>query len=318
VVSVDFERRWGVYHRLGLNADAYREHLENTQPVVAGLLELFVARNIRATWAAVGAMACCDWTEYFARAPRPPAYHNPALAISPRYAELDRDGHLHFAPDLLRMVHATPGQELGTHTFSHILMREPGVTADDVKADLEAVTRLSRQRFGAGPVSLVFPRNQVAFLAVTRACGIRIWRGNELGWHYDCNETSRSRPVARARRLLDSLNPRTRHASPVEDDMTRATIFLRTNLPAPAWALHRARIRNELAALQPSQVFHIWWHDHNLGVDTRLRMARVAEVLDMVAERCARGQLVSANMSDLLQRQHQSATPPVEAHRVRQ
>jgi len=318
VVSVDFERRWGVYHRLGLNRDAYRAHLENTQPVVSGLLELFAARNIRATWAAVGALACRNWDEYFARAPRPPAYQNPALAISPRYAELDRDGHLHFAPDLLRMVHATPGQELGTHTFSHILMGEPGVTAQDVKADLEAVTRLSRQRFGAAPVSLVFPRNQIAFLEVTRACGIRMWRGNEIGWYYDCNETSRSRPVARARRLLDALNPWTRHASLPECDMTRATLFLRTNLPGAAWALHRARIRNELAALQPSQVFHIWWHDHNLGVDTRRRMARVAEILDMFAERCARGQLVSANMNDLLPGQHQATAPPVEVQRARQ
>jgi peptidoglycan/xylan/chitin deacetylase (PgdA/CDA1 family) len=317
VVSVDFERRWGVYHRLGLDRDAYRASLENTQPVVAGLLELFVARNIRATWAAVGALACTDWTEYFARAPRPPTYHNPALAISPRYAELDPDGQLHFSPDLLRMVHATPGQELGTHTFSHILMREPGVSAEDVKADLEAVARLSRQRFGAAPVSLVFPRNQVAFLDMTRACGIRMWRGNEIGWYYDCNETSRSRPVARARRLLDALNPWTRHSSPVEGDMTRATLFLRTNLPGSAWALHRARIRTELAALQPSDVFHIWWHDHNLGVDTRRRMARVAQILDMVAERCARGQLVSANMSDLLH-QHQSAAASVESQRARQ
>lgn len=317
VVSVDFERRWGLYHRLGLDRDAYRDHLESTHPVVAGLLELFVARNIRATWAAVGAVACRDWTEYFERAPRPPTYHNPALAISQRYAELDPDGQLHFSPDLVRMVHTTPGQELGTHTFSHILMREPGVSAQDVKADLDAVGRLSRQRFGAVPVSLVFPRNQVAFLDMTRACGIRMWRGNEIGWYYDCNETSRSRPVARVRRLLDSLNPWTCHASPIEGDMTRATLFLRTNLPSSAWALHRARIRNELAALQPSDVFHIWWHDHNLGVDTGRRMARVAQILDMVAERCARGQLVSANMSDLLH-QHQSAAAPVEAHRARQ
>src|SRR5207249_8050134 len=117
------------------------------------------------------------------RAPRPPRYQNPALAISPRYAELDRTGQLHFAPELLRAIHATPGQELGTHTFSHVLMREPGVTADDITADLGAVSCLWRERFGAPPVSLVFPRNQVAFLPVIRACGIRAWRGHEPGWY---------------------------------------------------------------------------------------------------------------------------------------
>jgi len=317
VVSVDFERRWGLHHRLGLDRDAYREHLENAHPVVSALLDLFVARNIRATWAAVGAAACRDWAEYFERAPRPPAYQNPALAVSPRYAELDRDGHLHFAPDLLRAVHATRGQELGTHTFSHILMREPGVTQEDVQADLEAVARLWRQRFGAPPVSLVFPRNQVAFLTTIRSCGIRMWRGNEHGWYYDCNETSTNRPVARARRLLDSINPWTHHASALEDDMTRASLFLRTNLPGPAWALHIARIRNELDALRPSQVFHIWWHDHNLGADFHRRVTRVEQVCDMIAEHCVRGQLASMSMGDLLQ-QPQSAVAPVEAQRIRQ
>jgi len=315
VVSVDFERRWGLHHRLGLDFDAYREHLENVEPVVSRLLQLFAARNIRATWAAVGALACRDWSEYFARAPRPPKYHNPGLAITRRYAELDLHGQLHFAPDLLRLVHASRGQELGTHTFSHILMREPGVTADDVTADLGAVAQLWRERFGAPPVSLVFPRNQVAFLPVIRSCGIRVWRGNEPGAHYDCNETSTNRPVARARRLLDAINPWARHAGALEGDMTRASLFLRTNLPAGAWALHCARIRNELDSLRHPRVFHIWWHDHNLGGDMPKRLARVEQVLDMVAERCQRGVLVSQCMGALLER---SAFVSTEAQHVRE
>ena len=313
---MDFERRWGVHHRLGLDFAAYREHLENVQPVVVSLLELVTARNIRATWAAVGALACRDWHEYFARAPRPPKYDNPTLAISPRYADLDRDGHLHFAPDLLRLVHASRGQELGTHTFSHILMREPGVTPDDVTADLGAVGRLWQERFGAPPISLVFPRNQVAFVPVIRSCGIRMWRGNETGWYHDCNETATNRPVARARRLLDAVNPWARHASAVEGDMTRASMFLRTNLPGPAWALHLARIRRELDTLRPAQVFHIWWHDHNLGVDIQRRLTRVEQVFDMIADRCVRGQLVSKNMGDLVE-QPALAPAPAEAQRAR-
>lgn len=98
--------------------------------------------------------------------------------------------------------------------------------------------------------------------------------------------------------------------------MTRASLFLRTNLPAPAWALHLARIRNELAALRPSQVFHIWWHDHNLGADIHRRVNRVEQVCDMIAERCERGQLLSTNMGDLLQQQ-QSAVAPAEVQRAR-
>jgi peptidoglycan/xylan/chitin deacetylase (PgdA/CDA1 family) len=267
--------------------------------VVPALLQLFRARSIRATWATVGALACRDWNEYFARAPEPPRYDNGLLRIDDRYAEIDPRGDLHFAPDLVRDVHATPGQELGTHTFSHILMREPGVTADDVRADMDAASRLWRDRFGTSPVSLVFPRNQMAFLPVVQQCGIRIWRGNEPGWYYNANEAATNRLMPRALRLLDAVNPFVRHATPIRDNMTRASIFLRTNLPPPGWALHYARIRHELESLRAPEVFHIWWHPHNLGADTRKRLTRVEQVLDLIAEKVLRWQVVSSGMRDV-------------------
>lgn len=308
VISLDFELRWGMHDPLGSRLDSDRRRLENVRQAVPALLKLFSTRRLRVTWAAVGALACSDWSEYSARAPRPPKYHRPSVAVDPYDADLDPDGHLHFAADLLRAVHATPGQELGTHTFSHILMREPGVTADDVTADLHAASCLWQERFGTPPVSLAFPRNQVAFLGEVRSCGIRMWRGTEPGWYHDRNESSTNRPAPRALRLLDAVNPLVRHATPTEGDMTRASLFLRTNLPAGLWALHCARIRHELGALRHRQVFHLWWHPDNLGVDTRTRLARVERVVDMVAEKCLRGHVVSRNMRDLLHEEGSAAT----------
>lgn len=300
VISLDFELCWGMHDALASRPDGDRRRFDNVRQAVPALLKLFSTRSLRVTWAAVGALACSDWNDYAARAPRPPRYREPGLAIDPHHAELDPDGQLHFAADLLRAVHATPGQELATHTFSHILMREPGVTADDVTADLAAVFRLWHERFGGPPTSLVFPRNQVAFVPVVRSSGVRIWRGTEPRWYYDRNETSTNGPAPRALRLLDAINPLVRHATAPEGDMTRASLFLRTNLPAGLWTLHRARIRHELAELRPYQVLHLWWHPDNLGVDTRTRMARVEQVVDMVAEQCHRGLIASCNMRDLL------------------
>jgi peptidoglycan/xylan/chitin deacetylase (PgdA/CDA1 family) len=304
VISLDFELRWGMYDRLGLDRDAYRTNLLRTrEEVVPALLRLLGERRIRATWATVGAIACQDWDEYFARAPKSPAYHDRTLHIDDRFAALDPQGQLHFAPQLVRDVQATPGQDLGTHTFSHILMREPGVVAEDVRADLEAAARLWRDRFGAGPVSLVFPRNQVAFLSVAEACGIRIWRGAEPGWYYEANEANTNRLRPRFRRLLDAVNPLVRHATPAQRNMTRASVFLRATLPAPLWALHYARIRNELAALRAPNTFHIWWHPHNLGAETPKRLARVEQVLDLIGEQTANGDVTSKNMRDLWEAQ---------------
>lgn len=300
VISLDFELRWGMHDRLGCNMNGYRMNLENARLAVPALLKLFTTRKIRATWACVGALGCHDWAEYFSRAPQPPKYEDPRLAINPRYAELDPKGHLHFAPELLVTIHASSGQELGSHTFSHLLMRERGVTEEDVKADLAAVSLLWKERFGALPRSLVFPRSQCAFLPVIRAASIRIWRGNPRLWYYNCDEVVTNRFIPRALRLVDSINPWAHRASVLEGDMTRASLFLRTNLPRPAWALHVARIRRELNALRPGEIFHLWCHPHNLGAKTAARLARVEEVLDLAAEKCVRGLVASRCMGDLI------------------
>jgi peptidoglycan/xylan/chitin deacetylase (PgdA/CDA1 family) len=299
VVSLDFELRWGRHDRFGLDAGAHRAELEGEREVVPRLLDLFAERGIHATWATVGAVACRDWNEYFRRAPRPPRYADPRLAIDPRYAEIDPDGLLHFAPELVELVHRTPGQELGTHTFCHIPLREPGVSADDVADDLAAVGRLWQERFGAPPRSLVFPRNQPAFFSVVRAAGIRIWRGNPGRWYYERNDAATNGALARAFRFADDTFPCSRRPARLEGDMVQASLFLRADLPAPAWRFHVARIRHELARLGPADLFHLWWHPHNVGMASTKRLERVREVLDLVADRVAGGTLRSSSMGEL-------------------
>jgi hypothetical protein len=300
VISLDFELRWGMYDRLGLNGNAYRKNLENARAVVPSLLKLFSSCHLRVTWACVGALACGGWGDYFRRAPRPPRYRNRSLIFDQRFAEMDPGGSLHFAPDLMALINSTPGQELGTHTFSHLCMGEPGVTAEDVSADLQAVGRLWTDRFGRPPRSLVFPRNQVAFLDVIRRSSIRIWRGNPPRWYYGSARAAFFHRISRGFRLCDALIFRNRLAAPLEGDMTRASLFLRLNLPQPAWLMHRGRILGQLDMLRENEVFHFYWHPHNLGDNPRARLARVAEILELIAERCERRKIVSKNMGDLV------------------
>ncbi|MGH7859217.1 MAG: polysaccharide deacetylase family protein, partial [Candidatus Binatia bacterium] len=288
------------HDRLGLDRDAYRRNLEGEREAVPLLLVAFAERGLRATWATVGAVACRDWTEYFSRAPRPPRYRDQGLAVDPRYADLDPEGKLHFAPEVVRRILETPGQELGTHTFSHLPFREPGVTASDVEADLSAVVRLWKERCGGAPQSIVFPRNQAAFLDVVRQCGIRIWRGNPTRWYYESNEARTNGAAVRALRLLDDLSPWSTHASPLEGDMTRASLFLRLDLPAPAWRLHVTHLRRELERLRPGEIFHLWWHPHNVGGDLAHGIGRVREVLDLAAARLERRRLESRFMGELV------------------
>jgi peptidoglycan/xylan/chitin deacetylase (PgdA/CDA1 family) len=301
LISLDFEMRWGVHDVYGSDIDAYRDNLMRVRDAVPALLKLFDSHDIRATWAPVGALGCASWNEYFERAPEPPNYEHAHLRIKPEYADLDPDGELHFAPELLHAIISAPGQELGTHTFSHLYLREKGITAADVSADLTAVSNLYAARFGSEPLSLVFPRNQPAFIDVIRACGIRIWRGNPGPWYYETEDSEHNGPVPRALKLIDGINPLRRLAAPQTDDMTRASLFLRLNLPRYLWAAHVARIRSELIALKSGEIFHIWFHPDNLGRDMAHRLSRVEEVLELIAKQQASGRLQSRSMGDLVQ-----------------
>ena len=298
VWSLDFELRWGMHDLLGMDRNAYRANLEGAREAVPLLLNLFVHRGLRATWATVGALACNNWDEYFQLAPPPPCYADSRLAFDPRYADLDPDGVLHFAPDLVRLVSRTKGQDLGTHTFSHIFLGEIGVTQEDVQADHAALTGLFRERLNTAPTSLVFPRNQVAFLPFYRANGINVWRDNERSWYL--NQTERANhPVFRALRLADALTPFLTRGGRFSEGATTSTLFVRVTLPEIAWRAHLAKLATEVRRMRRDSVLHFWLHPHNVGGNLRRGMAPIVQVLDTIDKYAPRG-TEYASMRDLV------------------
>jgi peptidoglycan/xylan/chitin deacetylase (PgdA/CDA1 family) len=297
VWSLDFELRWGMHDLLGMDRNAYRMNLEGAREAVPQLLSLFVQRGVRATWATVGALACNDWDEYFRLAPSPPRYAVSRLAFDPRYADLDPKGVLHFAPNLVRLVSQTKGQDLGTHTFSHIFLGEAGVTQNDVEADHAATRELFRERFNTAPTSLVFPRNQVAFLDFYRANGISAWRDNESSWYFNQSKYA-NHPVPRALRLVDALTPFWTRGGRFLNGGTTSTLFVRVTLPEIAWKAHLAKVATEVRRMKRNSVLHFWLHPHNVGGNLGRGMMRIAEVLDTI-DKCARGGAVYASMRDL-------------------
>ena len=299
VVSIDLEMRWGMHDRLGLDFSAYRTNLEGGRSAISGILKELSGRRLKATWAAVGALACRDWDEYFRRAPRPPKYSDGKLAINPQYQELDPLGQLHFAPAELESIARTDGQDLGTHTFSHIYLREPGITGEDFAADLGAVNEMWREKFNNSPVSLVFPRNQSNFLDVVAAKGIKCWRGNPKPWYHNRFEAENNDPLSRALRYLDAHVPLSRTAAAPEGPMCRASIFVRFTLPEALWRLHVNRIVGELDSMVDGENLHLWFHEHNLGADPGRAFSRLSELCDYIESSRETGLVTSLNMADL-------------------
>jgi hypothetical protein len=116
---------------------------------------------------------------------------------------------------------------------------------------------LFRERFGGTPTSLVFPRNQVAFLAMYHAQGISAWRDNESPWYYQLARHT-NHPVVRGLRMMDALTPWRARGGSFYGGRTPSTLFVRVYLPESLWKLHLARIVSEARRIKQGSVLHVW------------------------------------------------------------
>lgn len=298
VISLDFELRWGLLDVLGHDLTRYRGNLEGVREVVPRLLELFRREEVRATWAVVGALACSGWDEWRARAPAWPRYRDASLTWDEAYARADPAGRLYFAPELVDQVARAPGQELGSHTFSHLYLGEPGVTGADARADAQAMAALFQERWRRAPRSFVFPRNQVAHTAELAQAGITAWRENPHPFFWRHNLGAAQPLPVRALRLADALAPLGRRAAPAQAH--RASYFVRFGLREPLWRLHLRRIAADARRLADGEALHLWWHPHNLGAAPARGVARAGELLDAVRV-ASRGQARFASMGEAIQ-----------------
>ena len=292
VISLDFEQRWGSQHRLGSDFGSGRREFEGVRDAVPALLELFTSNSVRATWALVGALACSGWDEWAARTPTWPAYDDPLMGWNSTTRAIAPADALYFVPDLVELIRATPGQDLGSHSFNHTSMLEPGFARGDAVADAAAMNVLFSDKWNAQPRTFVFPRNQVAFVDVITAAGIEVWRDNPAPFFWRANTTAARSSLVRGLRLLDGLLPLGTRATPT----AAASHFVRFNLPTPLWALHLRRLASEARQLPAGHHLHLWWHPHNLGSDVHRGLKRASELLDALGELDVR----FASMADLI------------------
>ncbi|MEL7408625.1 MAG: polysaccharide deacetylase family protein, partial [Cyanobacteria bacterium J06558_2] len=177
VISLDLELYWGMRDVISL--ENYRENLEGVYRAVPEILNLFNTYNIHATWATVGFLYAQNSSELKQKLPAQlPGYHQTELNPYNYLNELEaEDNHLHFAPDLIDLIKQYPGQEIGTHTFSHYYCLEPGQTQGEFAVDLAAAISMAQQA-DLETKSIVFPRNQYnqAYLATLKECGIVCYR----------------------------------------------------------------------------------------------------------------------------------------------
>lgn len=313
VISLDFELHWGV--RDHSSVAAYRENLAGVREAIPAMLALFGEHGIRATWATVGMLFARDREELLAHAPaQRPAYLNrdldPYAAIDSGELGADEASDpFHYAASLVDAIARTPGQEIGTHTFSHYYCLEPLQTAAEFDADLRAARAIAEKR-GVQLRSIVFPRNQVhaPYLHALSQNGIRAFRGNPSSWLYEERAGDEETLARRAGRLLDAYIPLTGQNGSTPTRLPSGLVnvpasrFLRPYSPRLARLdpLRIARIKREMtSAAERNVLYHLWWHPHNFGKHLAENLALLGAVLQHFQTLRKSKRMRSANMADI-------------------
>lgn len=313
IISLDFELFWGV--RDVATVESYGANLRGTREAIPALLALFAAQEIRATWATVGFLFFDSKADLLAHLPEEkPAYTNPELSPYPALAgigENEAADPYHYGRALLDLIRAAPGQEIGSHTFSHYYALERGQTAETFRQDLRAALDAGR-RLDLDLRSLVFPRNQynAKYLGICRELGLTSYRGNEASWIYRQRTEAREPTGKRAARLLDAyVNMSGHHTYDLEQVLRAGAPF---NLPSSRflrpWSerlrfLEEPRLRRiergMTHAARKGEAFHLWWHPHNFGVNLPRNLANLRRLLNHFGHlRTAYG-MESSSMGDV-------------------
>lgn len=296
VISLDFELHWGVRDKCEPDGP-YRENLLGARKAIPQILDLFEEFDIAATWAAVGFL--------FAESRREREEFSPALR--PQYedkrldsygeptGEDESDDPLHYAARLIARIAEFPKQEIATHTFSHYYCQEPGENREAFAADLFSAVAIARSR-GIEVRSIVFPRNQFrpGYESALKQVGVVCYRGNEPHWMYQPRPRSQETLAVRAPRLLDhyvslSGSKVVRWEEILQPSGlcdVRSSMFLRPYSPQRK-SLESIRLRRIAggirAAAEQRGIFHLWWHPHNFGANTKENLDFLRSVLEVFA-----------------------------------
>ncbi len=292
VISLDFELHWGVRDHSAPEAGVAAA-LVASRDTVTTLAELFVQRDVRATWATVGLLFATSADEAAALMPaRRPAYTRPELDPYGEPIGPDEAGDpLHLAGSLVERLRLLEGQEIASHTFSHYYCMERGQDADAFRADLAAAQAAAASR-GLRLKSLVLPRNQWRedYAPVVLETGFECIRGPQPGW------ANRSRPgeetglgVRAARLATTYAGPPLQTfgwdqiLSPSGLSNVPASTFLRP-LDRRTRSLEPLQYKRILAGMRHAarrgRILHLWWHPQNFVTDPEANLHLLERVLD--------------------------------------
>jgi peptidoglycan/xylan/chitin deacetylase (PgdA/CDA1 family) len=288
-ISLDFELHWGRFDKYPV--EDFLPYYSETRKVIPKILGLFESYGIHATWAAVGGLMADNLEEWQHYAPKlQPSYEVKKYSA---YTWLNSQKQIFpetlFAPNLVREILNSEGQELGCHTYSHFYTCERGQNLEQFRSDLKAAQHIAMEKFGTKLETLVFPRNQFDDKAVEVAWeeGFDTLRSNPKDWFWKHTEhKSFVKRLFRTGDTLVKLGQESFYVLP-KKPVSGEPVFLPTSRLLRPFVGNKishqrrfTRIKSEMRhAAEKGMVYHLWWHPHNFGHFPEQNLRYLEEIL---------------------------------------
>lgn len=290
IISLDFELFWGMQDCISFQE--YKGHIMGGRKAIPKLLSLFEEHQIHATWAIVGFMFAESFNElkkYIPQKSLRPSYDNKKLSTYRCFSRIGTDedsAPCFYASSIIKHIADTPGQEIGSHTFSHYYCRESGQTIKQFEADVRSAIQIAKDH-GYKVSSMVFPRNQTEkeYVDVISKLGFTAYRKEESDW---IHRKIKNHTLLRALRLMDVYLPLTGQGGyHIVKENGNAVIpgsrmykpYFRHFSFLEGMKVHRIK-KQMLHAAVNGLTFHLWWHPHNIGERTEFHMDQIKEILE--------------------------------------
>jgi hypothetical protein len=301
VISLDFELYWGMFDKVPL--EKYGANIRGVHSSIPEMLAVFKLHGIHATWATVGMLMCDSRDALLSILPNEahrPVYDDMNASSyehirSGAVGENNTDDPYHYGSHLVEKIIQTPHQELASHTFSHYYCIDGSKNSDVIfAADCEAFKKASAP-FNRTITSIVFPRNQTtpSALKVCKDAALTAYRGTPNHFLYTAKgEAAQTNIFLRALRLLDAYINISGHHTYTLSSANDAQAPL-TNIPASRFLrphssrlsflepMRIKRIKDSMThAAQNDEIYHLWWHPHNFGINRKENLAHLLEILE--------------------------------------
>ena len=317
VISLDLELSWGTFD-LSYDDDLLKMARWTHDIGAPRLLKHLTNNGLSATWAVVGAMMRSCLTDVSGLPEvRYRHFRKPWFSYVPQQGDEATQPEW-FGRSLLEMIRsASPKQEIGFHSFSHVPFGWPGMTRERAVAEYRYCAEVARE-LGIPTKSFVFPRNLVAYVGELREAGFTCFRdADELAVRF---ASPRFKSLWMVLADFLGVSPCT-----VEPAFKEGVVSLAGSLMirCPAgWrkcipdAIRLRRLRKGLErARRNGGVFHVWFHPENLYPERPRLEKVVARFLEQLGTLVRSGDVRCMTMGEIADefRSSQATGPAVSA-----